>query len=60
MLWLREGQKQRLDKVIRANSFEAKRASFQKNIAALQNKLSEKNRLDRLKQYYRQNKMTQS
>ena len=25
-----------LDKVIRANSFEAKRASFQKNIAALQ------------------------
>ena len=49
-----------LDKVIRANSFEAKRASFQKNIAALQNESQREEQLDRLKQYYRQNKMTQS
>ena len=49
-----------LDQVIRDNSFEAKRASFQKNIAASQSQNRREEQLDRLKQYYREHKLTQS
>ena len=49
-----------LDQLIHDNSFEAKRAEFQRHIAAQQNQQRHEAQLDRLKQHYRQNKLAQS